>query len=103
MLDRIDRELNFLTNIMFSDETISGAVNRHKVRTWGSQQPHSVMEHVRGSPRANVWCGVMRHMIIGPLFFAEKTVTGSSYLDMLQLYAFPQQDRAPLHWPLDVQ
>jgi hypothetical protein len=22
---------------------------------------------------------------------------------MLQLYAFPQQDRAPLHWPLDVQ
>jgi hypothetical protein len=28
-------------------------------------------------------------MIIGPFFFMDKTVTGSSYLDMLQLYAFP--------------
>jgi hypothetical protein len=29
-------------------------------------------------------------MIIRPFFFAEKTFTGSSYLDMLQLYTFPQ-------------
>jgi hypothetical protein len=43
--------------------------------------------HVRDSPKVNVWCGVMCNMIIGPFFFAEKTVTGSSYLDMLQLYA----------------
>jgi hypothetical protein len=28
-------------------------------------------------------------MTIGQ-FFREKTVTGSSYLDMLQLYVFPQ-------------
>lgn len=93
MLDRIDRDPNFLTNIMFSDEAtfhVSGAVNRHNVRIWGSQQPHSVMEHVRDSPKVNVWCGVMCNMIIRPFFFAEKIVTGSSYLDMLQLYAFPQ-------------
>jgi hypothetical protein len=35
---------------MFSDEAtfhVSGAVNRHNVRIWRSQQPHSVMEHVR--------------------------------------------------------
>ena len=96
MLDRIDRDPNFLTNIMFSDEAtfhVSGAVNRHNVRIWGSQQPHSVMEHVRDSPKVNVWCGVMCNMIIGPFFFAEKIVTGSSYLDMLQLYAFPQLAR----------
>jgi hypothetical protein len=48
------------------------------------------MEHVRDSPKVNVWCGVMCNMIIAPFLFAEKTVTGSSYLDMLQLYAFPQ-------------
>jgi hypothetical protein len=52
-------------------------------------------------------------MIIRPFFFAQKTVTGSSSLDILQLYAFPQlehlqpnvflqQDRAPPHWSLDV-
>jgi hypothetical protein len=32
----------------------------------------------------------MCNLIIGPFFFAEKTVTGSSYLDMLQFNAFPQ-------------
>jgi hypothetical protein len=52
-------------------------------------------------------------MIIGPLFFAEKIVTSSSYLDILQLYAFPQlehmqpnvfsqQDGTPPHWSLEV-
>jgi hypothetical protein len=32
----------------------------------------------------------MCNIIVGPFFFVEKTVAGSSYLDMLQLYAFPQ-------------
>ncbi|KAJ4442309.1 hypothetical protein ANN_12177 [Periplaneta americana] len=44
--------------------------------------------------------------IIGPYFFAEKTVTANTYLDMLQLYAVPQlpdgaifqQDGAPPHF-----
>jgi hypothetical protein len=117
MADRIGRDPNFLENIMFSDKAtfhVSGVVNRHNVRIWGSQQPHSIMEHVRDSPKVNVWCGVMCNMIIRPFFFAEKAVTGSSYLDMLKLYAFPQlehlqpnvffqQDGAPLRWSLDVQ
>jgi hypothetical protein len=78
VLDRIDRDPNFLTNNMFSDEAtfhVSGAANRHSVRLWGSQQLHSITEHVRDSPKVNVWCGVLCNMIIGPLFFAEKTVT----------------------------
>ncbi|KAJ4431491.1 hypothetical protein ANN_20089 [Periplaneta americana] len=45
-------------------------------------------------------------IIIGPYFFAEKTVTANTYLDMLQLYAVPQlpdgaifqQDGAPPHF-----
>ncbi|KAJ4428453.1 hypothetical protein ANN_24490 [Periplaneta americana] len=48
----------------------------------------------------------MRDRIIGPYFFAEKTVTANTYLDMLQLYAVPQlpdgaifqQDGAPPHF-----
>jgi hypothetical protein len=53
-------------------------------------------------------------MIIGLFFFLEKTVTDSSYLDMPQLYAFPQlehrqsnvffqQAGAPPHGSLDLQ
>jgi hypothetical protein len=86
MPDRIDRDAKFLTNIMFSEEAtfhVSGAVNRHKVQIWGSQQLHSIMEHVGDSRKVNVWCGVLCNMIIGPFLFAEKTVTGSLYLDML--------------------
>jgi hypothetical protein len=52
-------------------------------------------------------------MIIGQFLFAEKTVTGGSYLDMLQLYTlsqlehlqpnvFFQQGGAPSYWSLDV-
>jgi hypothetical protein len=37
----------------------------------------------------NVWAGFMNNKLIGPLFFSEKTVTGRSYLDMLELYALP--------------
>jgi hypothetical protein len=44
--------------------------------------------------------------LIGPFFFSVKTVTGRSYLDMLELYALPQippqtvfqQDGAPPHF-----
>ncbi|PNF43065.1 hypothetical protein B7P43_G02718 [Cryptotermes secundus] len=87
MLDRIGRDYAFLTNIMFTDEAtfhVSGAVND---TTFGYED-HSnptVMEHERDGPKVNVWCGVTCTMIIGQFFFAEKTVTGSSYLD-----AFPQ-------------
>jgi hypothetical protein len=45
----------------------------------------------------------MHDKLIGPLFFSEKTVTGRSYLDVLELYVVPQlppqttlqQDGAP--------
>jgi hypothetical protein len=86
-------DANFLTHITFSDTAtfhVSGAVNRHNVQIWGPQQPHSIMEQVRDSPKVNVWCGIICNMIITPFFFAEKTATGSSYLDMLQLYTFPK-------------
>jgi hypothetical protein len=116
MLVRIGRPL-FLRNIMFSDEAtfhVSDAVTRHNVRIWGSQQPHTVIEHARGSPKVNVWSGVMCNMIIQPFLFEEKAVRGSSYLNMLHRYTFPQlepqqpnvffqQDGASPHWSLDVQ
>jgi hypothetical protein len=49
---------------------------------------------------------LMHDKLIGPFFFSEKTVTGRSYLNMLELYALLQlppqtilqQDRAPPHF-----
>jgi hypothetical protein len=48
------------------------------------------MEHVRDSPKVNVWCGNMSNRIVGPFFFHESTITSAVYLDMLQNFVFPQ-------------
>ena len=117
MLDRIEQNPNYLANVVFSDEATfhtCGKVNRHNVRIWGSEAPHSFREHVRDSRKVNVWCALMKDMIVGPFFFIEQTVTGDIYLDMLEQFAVPQliprqphvifqQDGAPPHWSLLVR
>lgn len=117
ILDRIDGNNDYLKRICFSDEAtfhISGRVNRQNVRIWGSEKPHVIREHVRDSPKVNVWCGLMHSRIIGPFFFAESTVTANVYLDMLEQFATPQlqdlqpdvifqQDGAPPHWGINVR
>ena len=101
----------------FSDEAtfhVSGKVNKHKLRIWGSQNPCEVLEKERDSPKINVWCGLMHSQIIGPFIFAESTITANIYLDMLKHYDVPQleefqpwvvfqQDGAPQHWGLIVR
>ena len=60
----------------------------------------------------NVFCAVSSCKVYGPFFFAEPTVTGINYLDMLQLWLMPQlqedsesfifqQDGAPPHFHFD--
>ena len=100
MLDRHGADPDFLSKIFFSDEAtfhLSGKVNRHNVRIWGSQNPHATQEHVRDSPKLNVWCGLSHNEVIGPFFFAEKTVNGKTYLDMLEQFFFPQIEHLQPH------
>ena len=101
----------------FSDEAtfhVSGKVNKHNIRIWGSQNPCEILERERDSPKINVWCGLMHNQIIGPFIFAESTITANIYLDMLKHYVVPQleefqprvvfqQDGAPPHWGLIVR
>ena len=101
----------------FSDEAtfhVSGKVNKHNIRIWGSQNPCEVLEKERDNPKINVWCGLMHNQIIGPFIFAESTITANVYLDMLKHYVIPQleefqprvvfqQDGAPPHWGLIVR
>ena len=59
--------------------------------------------------KVSVWSGIMHHKIIGPFFFAEKSVTTQIYLNVLPKYMIPhlegyqlsvifKQDGAPPHW-----
>jgi hypothetical protein len=59
MFDHIDLEVDFLKKIMFTDEAtfhVLGKVRRHNVRIWGTENPHVGREHIRDSPKVNVWC-----------------------------------------------
>ncbi|GBL80159.1 hypothetical protein AVEN_29144-1 [Araneus ventricosus] len=95
ILNRIDVENDYLNRICFSDESIfhvSGMVNRHNVRIWGSENPHVSAHLQRDSPKVNVWCGLMHNKVIGPFFFTEKSITANVYLDLLRLFIAPQFD-----------
>jgi hypothetical protein len=83
--------------VQFSDEAtfhVSGAVNCRNVRIWGSENPHACVEH-RDSPKVNVFCAISSQKVYGPFFFAEETVTGMTYLDMLQLWLMPRLQNIP--------
>jgi hypothetical protein len=54
------------------------------VRIWGAAHPHATTEHERDSPKLNVFCAIFFTKIYGSFFFAETTVSGFSYLDMLE-------------------
>ena len=89
MLRRLDSDPGFLKRVCFSDEStfhVSGLINRHNSGIWGSQNPHETYELERDSPKLNIWCGIMHDNIIGPYFFAEKSIAAQIYLDLLTKY-----------------
>jgi hypothetical protein len=71
------------------------------------------VEHQRDSPKVNVFCAISSQKVYSPFFFAEETVTGKTYLDMLQLWLMPQlqnistfifqQDGSPAHFHCEVR
>ena len=92
---------------------VSGKLNKHNVRIWGSEYPHVIRELQRDSPKMNVWYRIMCNRVIGPFFFHEATNNADVYFDLLTEYVAPQlidvqpaiifqQDGVPPHWGLHV-
>jgi hypothetical protein len=82
--------------VQFSDKVtfhVSDVVSRRNVSIWGSEYPHAYVEDQHDSTKVNVFCAVSSQKVYGPFFFAEETVTGMTYLDMLQL--MPQLQNKP--------
>ena len=116
MLDRLDSDPGIFKRVCFSDESsfhVSGLLNGHNFRIWGSENPHDTCELERDSPKLNLWCGVMHEKTIDPCFFAKKSITARIYLDILTGYVSPQleqyklqvifqQDGAPPHWGFEI-
>jgi hypothetical protein len=96
--------------VFFIDEStfhLSGKVHRYNVHIWGTENPHVTVQHERAFQKINVSYAMSTQKVYGPLFFHEDTVTGTSYLEMIQTWLFPklheeepeefiwQQDEAP--------
>ncbi|XP_068083439.1 uncharacterized protein [Anabrus simplex] len=115
--ERIEEDDDFLDRVVFSDQAtfhISGKVNKQNVNIWGATNPHCYVEHVRNSPKVNVFCVISNTKVYGPFFFHEQTVTGPTCLDMLAEWLLPQlsddrddcvlqQDGAPPHFHREVR
>lgn len=113
----LENDDTLFNRLIFSDECtfhISGKVNRHNVRVWGTENPRETVQHIRDSPKVNVFCALSCEKVYGPFFFQEPSVTGRIYLDMLTEWLMPQlhedscnfifvQDGAPPHWYSDVR
>ena len=113
------RNENLMQNVLFGDEATfhtCGHVNRHNCRIWADEQPNALREWERDSPKINVWMGITKSNVYRPYMFAEPTVTGFTYLDLLQQFlesqliqdgildsVVYQQDGAPPHFALIVR
>lgn len=120
MLQKIDNNLNAISQICFSDEaafTLHGTVNRHNSRYWSDANPHWMVEaHTQHPQKVNVWAGLLGDSVVGP-FFIDGNLTGGKYLEMLQGNIVPaingivqnsfnpvfQHDGAPAHFDVRVR
>ena len=80
----------------------------------GTERPNQVYETLHHSPSVTVWCAMSKSEVIGPYFFDNENVTGSTYKRMLPYLLFPElqnypenmilkQDGAPPLYSLEVR
>jgi hypothetical protein len=51
---------------------LDGVVNKQNVRFWVSENPRVIHEKMHHAPRITVWVAILRHGLLGPIFFEEK-------------------------------
>jgi len=70
-------EEDFLYRFVFSDELtfhISGKVNRHNVRIWGTENPLEIVQHEGASPKISVFLRNVHTKGLWAFLFSMKTL-----------------------------
>ena len=73
-MEKIEEDGHFLNRICFSDGAtfhVSGKLNKHNARIWGTENPHITREVEHDSPKVNVWSGLLCNKVIGPRTWTE--------------------------------
>jgi hypothetical protein len=97
ILAMVEEDNSILDKIIWTDETIfklNGHINRHNSIYWASENLGINIERDFNVTGISVWIGLSSYDVIGPFFFSS-TVTGESYVEMLQDYFQP----AIADWP----
>jgi hypothetical protein len=47
-------------------------------------------EQTRDSPNVNEFCALSANKVYGPFLITDQTITGTAYLDMIELWFMPQ-------------
>ncbi len=81
----------------FSDEAwihLDGYVNSHNYRIWSEDNPHAFIETDLHPRKIEVWCGISRKRVIGPLFI-DSTINSPHYQCLIKdfLDELPFSDR----------
>ncbi|CAF4656865.1 unnamed protein product [Rotaria sp. Silwood2] len=117
-LSLLENEPNLIHRVIWSDEAVfklNGHINRHNSVYWATQNPNVTIEHTMQTEGLIVWAGIWSEGVIGPYFF-DDTVTGQSYIKMLNDYFYPlfhdlpdnesfffMHDGAPAHYASNVR
>ena len=70
--DFLTQNPGILDVTFFTDEAwfhLSRYVNSRNTHIWAAENPHTVHEEPLHSQKFEVWCGISRRGIIGPIFF----------------------------------
>ncbi|EZA49331.1 hypothetical protein X777_12361 [Ooceraea biroi] len=99
VLRKVEENPDFAANILFTDEAIftnNGIIHFHNKHVWADENPHAVVESKHQHRFSlNVWVGILRDRLIGPVFFPNR-LTGAVYLDFLNNTLPPLlEDRTP--------
>jgi len=90
-LSLLRNEPDLISRVMWSDEAIfrlNGHINRHNSIYWATENPNVTWEQTMQAEGITVWACIWYEGVIGPYFF-DSTVTGQSYLAMLNDYFYP--------------
>jgi hypothetical protein len=85
MFDITENEYDYLNKAVFSDEAtfhLSGKINRHNVRIWGTEESTRDRRICAGLTKTKLFCATSSVKLNGQIFLAEPTVIGNCYLDM---------------------
>ncbi len=93
--EKFDRNIEKLTRI-FSDKVmfyLSGYVNSQNYHIWSINNPHNFEETSLHTIKVNIWCTISKHLVVGPIFFFDKTSDSNVYMKIIQdLIALLEED-----------